>query len=84
MGLSIWHLLVVLVIALVIFGTKKIRNLGGDLGGAIKNFKTAMKDEEEEAAAKKAARVERKSVRVIEGKATSTKAAGSRSKKTKA
>ena len=83
MGLSIWHLLVVLVIALVIFGTKKIRNLGGDLGGAIKNFKTAMKDEEEEAAAaaaaKKTARIEGKPGRVIDGKATTT-----RSKKTKA
>jgi len=83
MGLSIWHLLVVLVIALIIFGTKKIRNLGGDLGGAIKNFKTAMKDEEEEAAAaaaeKKAARIENKPTRVIDGKATAT-----RSKKTKA
>ena len=56
MGLSIWHLIVVLVIVLIIFGTKKIRNLGGDLGGAIKNFKTAIKDEEEqqtEAAPKK-------------------------------
>jgi len=36
---SIWHWLVVLAIILIIFGTKKLRNIGGDLGGAIKNFK---------------------------------------------
>lgn len=41
---SIWHWLVVLVIVLLIFGTKKLRNLGGDLGGAIKNFKQSMKE----------------------------------------
>ena len=43
---SIWHWLIVLVIVLVIFGTKKLRNMGGDLGGAVKNFKEAMKEEE--------------------------------------
>ena len=48
MGLSIWHLLVVLAIALVIFGTKKLRDFGGDLGGAIKNFKSSVKDEDAE------------------------------------
>ena len=45
---SIWHWLVVLAIVLVIFGTKKLRNLGGDLGAAIKNFKGAMKEGESE------------------------------------
>ena len=44
---SIWHWLVVLVIVLLVFGTKKLRNLGGDLGGAIRNFKSSMKEEEE-------------------------------------
>ena len=43
---SIWHWLIVLAIVLVIFGTKKLRNMGGDLGGAIKNFKQSMSDEE--------------------------------------
>jgi sec-independent protein translocase protein TatA len=47
---SIWHWLVVLVIVVLVFGTKKLRNLGGDLGSAIKNFKGAMKDGEAEAA----------------------------------
>ncbi len=44
MGISIWQLLIVLVIVLLLFGTKKLRNLGSDLGGAVKGFKGAMKD----------------------------------------
>ena len=44
MGISIWQLLIILAIVLVIFGTKKLRDFGGDLGGAIKNFKTSMKE----------------------------------------
>lgn len=43
-GIGIWQLVIVLVIVLLIFGTKKLRNLGGDVGGAIKNFKGAMKE----------------------------------------
>ncbi|GAO35862.1 preprotein translocase subunit TatA [Sulfuricella sp. T08] len=43
---SIWHWLIVLVIVLVIFGTKKLRNVGSDLGGAVKSFKEAVKEEE--------------------------------------
>jgi sec-independent protein translocase protein TatA len=46
--LSIWHWLIVLAIVLLIFGTKKLRNLGGDLGAAIKNFKGAMKEGEQD------------------------------------
>jgi len=46
-ALSIWHWLVILAIVLVIFGTKKLRDIGGDLGGAIKNFKQAMNEEAE-------------------------------------
>ncbi|MEC5396759.1 Sec-independent protein translocase subunit TatA [Uliginosibacterium sp. H1] len=41
---SIWHWLIVLVIVLLVFGTKKLRNLGEDLGGAVKGFKQGMKD----------------------------------------
>ncbi|NVK23036.1 MAG: Sec-independent protein translocase subunit TatA [Kangiellaceae bacterium] len=47
MGLSIWQLLIILVIIVLLFGTKKLRNIGGDLGGALKNFKNAVKDEEQ-------------------------------------
>lgn len=46
---SIWHWLIVLVIVLVIFGTKKLRSGGADLGAGIKNFKNAMKEGEDEA-----------------------------------
>jgi sec-independent protein translocase protein TatA len=42
---SIWHWLIVLVIVLLIFGTKKLRNIGEDLGGAVKGFKQGMKEE---------------------------------------
>jgi sec-independent protein translocase protein TatA len=46
---SIWHWLVVLVIVLLVFGTKKLRNIGSDLGGAVKGFKDGMKNGEGEA-----------------------------------
>jgi len=47
MGISPWQLLIVLVIVVLIFGTKKLRNMGGDVGGAVKNFKKSMKDEDD-------------------------------------
>ena len=43
-GISVWQLLIVLAIVVLIFGTKKLRGMGGDFGGAIKNFKSAMND----------------------------------------
>ena len=43
-GISIWQLLIVLVIVLLLFGTKKLRNLGTDRGGAVKGFRSTMKD----------------------------------------
>ena len=43
-SLSIWHWLIVLVIVMLVFGTKKLRNMGGDLGGAVKGFKDGMKE----------------------------------------
>mgnify|MGYP000462840493 FL=1 len=43
-GISLWQLLIILVIVLMIFGTKKLRNMGGDLGGAIKGFRSSMKE----------------------------------------
>ena len=47
---SIWHWLIVLVIILLVFGTKKLRNIGGDLGGAVKGFKDGIKEEGKPAA----------------------------------
>jgi sec-independent protein translocase protein TatA len=43
-SLSIWHWLIVLLIVALVFGTKKLRNIGGDLGGAVKGFKEGMKE----------------------------------------
>jgi len=55
-SMSIWHWLIVLVVVLLIFGTKKLRNIGQDLGGAVKGFKEGVKGGEEAAdAAKEAA-----------------------------
>ena len=45
-GISIWQLVIVLVIVMLLFGTKKLRNMGADLGGAVKGFKKAVTDEE--------------------------------------
>lgn len=42
---SIWHWLIVLAVVLLVFGTKKLRNIGSDLGGAVKGFKEAMHEE---------------------------------------
>jgi len=46
---SIWHWLIVLAVVLLVFGTKKLRNVGSDLGGAVKGFKDAMREEQNSA-----------------------------------
>ena len=48
MGISIWQLVIVLGIVILLFGTKKLRNVGGDLGNAIKSFKKAVKTGDED------------------------------------
>ena len=50
-GLSIWHWLIVLLVVVLIFGTKKLRNIGQDLGGAVKGFKECVKGADDAAAA---------------------------------
>ncbi|KAF1715592.1 twin-arginine translocase subunit TatA [Pseudoxanthomonas yeongjuensis] len=45
-GLSIWHWIIVLVVVLLVFGTKRLRNAGQDLGEAVKGFKKGMKDDD--------------------------------------
>ncbi|MDB1122525.1 Sec-independent protein translocase subunit TatA [Vibrio algarum] len=45
-GISIWQLLIIAVIVVLLFGTKKLRNMGGDLGSAVKGFKNAMSDDD--------------------------------------
>jgi sec-independent protein translocase protein TatA len=64
-GLGIWELLIILAIILVVFGPKRLKNIGSDLGSAIKGFRTAIKDEEPE--------VPVTPEKVIEGEANSAK-----------
>ncbi|HEX7381200.1 MAG TPA: Sec-independent protein translocase subunit TatA [Nevskiaceae bacterium] len=52
---TIWHWLIVLVVVIAVFGTKKLRNAGSDLGTAVRNFKKSMQDGEAEAEAKRQA-----------------------------
>tara|TARA_R110002096_G_scaffold57156_1_gene145199 strand:+ start:293 stop:514 length:222 start_codon:yes stop_codon:yes gene_type:complete len=66
-GISIWSLLLILGIVILLFGTKKLRNVGGDLGGAIKSFKKSVKDEDVAQDKKEADAV------IIEGKASEEK-----------
>jgi sec-independent protein translocase protein TatA len=49
MGISVWQLLIILAIVLVLFGAKRLKNVGSDLGGAIKGFKKSMREGEDEA-----------------------------------
>lgn len=53
MGISIWQLLIVLLIVVMLFGTKRLKNIGGDLGGAIKGFRKAMESDDDKPAVTK-------------------------------
>jgi len=65
-SLSIWHWLIVLLVVVLIFGTKKLRNIGQDLGGAVKGFKEGMRNEDE------AAKQVEEGGRIIEGEVKET------------
>ena len=69
MGISIWQLVIVLVIVLLLFGAKRLRNVGGDLGSAIKGFKSAMKEEENKP--DEPSQLNKEAEDVIEGEVTS-------------
>ena len=71
-GISIWQLLIILVIVLLLFGTKRLRNLGGDLGSAVNGFKKAIGDEEKKDPTS-TERLEKADDNVIEGEATREK-----------
>ncbi|MDX1811914.1 MAG: Sec-independent protein translocase subunit TatA [Gammaproteobacteria bacterium] len=60
-GISIWQLLIVLVIVLLLFGAKKLRGAGSDLGAAVKGFKDAMNDGEKNIEKKEAEQIDNKS-----------------------
>jgi len=72
MGFGVTELLIILAIVLVLFGAKKLRNVGGDLGGAIKNFKSAMNEEEKPADKKTESIANNAGDNVIEGKVESS------------
>ena len=69
MGISIWQLLIILVIVMLLFGTKKLRNLGTDLGGAVKGFRSAVKQGTDDV--DEAAKLEQAEGEVIEGEVAS-------------
>ena len=71
MGIGIWQLLIVLVIVLLLFGTKRLRNLGGDLGSAIKGFRSAVKEGEEGDRTAASGEAQGQSGQTIEGEVTS-------------
>ena len=71
MGPSLWQLLIVLVIVLLLFGTKKLRNLGGDLGSAIKSFRGAVKETGTEETKEESAKLEQEPAgTVVDGEVT--------------
>ncbi|MEJ2423430.1 MAG: Sec-independent protein translocase subunit TatA [Candidatus Thiodiazotropha sp.] len=70
-GISIWQLLIVLAIVLLLFGTKRLKNIGSDLGGAIKGFKGAMRDGEQEKKSEPDQLEQNESNSVIDGEVTS-------------
>jgi sec-independent protein translocase protein TatA len=74
-GFSLGHLLVVLVIVVLVFGTKRLKTLGSDLGSAIKGFKNAVSEEKTEAAAEDAKRVSAETASVTPGHNEASKAA---------
>jgi sec-independent protein translocase protein TatA len=71
-GISIWQLLIILLIVILVFGAKKIRGLGGDVGAAIKNFKQAVKEGGEEGE-EDSPKTETKTGEVIEGEVAAKK-----------
>jgi sec-independent protein translocase protein TatA len=70
-GISIWQLLIILAIVLLLFGTKRLKNIGSDLGGAIKGFKGAMKEGEKEAPKANEQIEQSQSGTVVDGEVTS-------------
>ena len=70
-GISIWQLLIILAIVLLLFGTKRLKNIGSDLGGAIKGFKGAMKDGEKAEEQKQDQIEKSESGTVVDGEVTS-------------
>jgi sec-independent protein translocase protein TatA len=74
MGIGIWQLVIILLIVLLLFGAKRLRNIGSDLGSAVKGFKSAVKDEENADKQDESAKLEStEEGQTIEGEATKVK-----------
>jgi sec-independent protein translocase protein TatA len=73
MGIGIWQLVILLLIVLLLFGAKRLRNVGSDLGAAVKGFKSAVKDEEKKDKEDESAKLESSEGQTIEGEATQVK-----------
>lgn len=69
-GISIWQLVIILVIVLLLFGTKKLKGMGGDLGSAVKGFRKAMKDDDSAKVDDTIEEVKDEADKVIEGEAS--------------
>lgn len=74
-GISIWQLLIILAIVLLLFGTKRLRNIGSDLGGAFKGFKKAIDEDDKTASTEKLEKPEEEG-EVIEGESSREKTGG--------
>jgi sec-independent protein translocase protein TatA len=72
MGISIWQLVIILLIVLLLFGAKRLRNVGSDLGSAVKGFKKAVSDEEEKEKPD-TEQLEKREGETIQGEATQVK-----------
>ncbi len=70
MGIGIWQLLIILLIVLLLFGAKRLRNIGTDLGSAVKGFRSAIRDEEKDTST---SQLEQREGEVIEGEVSKTK-----------
>ena len=66
-GISIWQLLIILAVVLLIFGTKRLRNMGSDLGGAIKGFKKSVKDEDQSEGDEARSHISKEDADVVDG-----------------
>ncbi len=73
MGIGIWQLVIILLIILLLFGAKRLRNVGSDLGAAVKGFKSAVKDEEKKGEEDESAKLESNEGQTIEGEVTKVK-----------
>ena len=71
-GISVWQLLILLLIVVLVFGTKRLRNIGSDLGGAIKGFRKGMEEEPEESEPEKIANAENTSSETTKEKENAT------------